>query len=194
MIRAEQLLAKQGTEAKATLDRPLDHLVACHRRIEERLEGLERAACHLEDRHEEALEVIGNCFRFLTSNGAWHTADEEESVFPRLVGRMADEESRFLRDLEGEHRDVERLLEELRNLHSLLAVSGRDQQETAQRFRQGVATLCAAYRRHIAAEDGRLIPLAKRILGEADLTALSRAMRSRRGLAPEAGPEVSDPL
>ncbi len=194
MIRAEQLVAKQGTEARATLDRPLDHLVACHRRIEEQLEGLERAACHLEDRHEEALDVVGNCFRFLTSNGAWHTADEEESVFPRLVGRMSDEESRFLRDLEGEHRDVERLLEELRNLHHLLAAGGRVQEGTARRFRQGVSTLCAAYRRHIAAEDGRLIPLAQRILGEADLTALSWEMRSRRRLAAGAGAEASGPL
>lgn len=194
MIRAEQLVAKQGTEVRATLDRPLDHLVACHRRIEERLDGLERAARHLEDRHEETLDVIGNCFRFLTSNGAWHTADEEESVFPRLVGRMTDEESRFLRDLEGEHRDVEKLLEELETLHPLLAACGEDQSETVRRFRRGVATLCAAYRTHIAKEDGRLIPIAKRILREADLTGLSREMRARRGLAAEAEPEVSYPL
>lgn len=194
MIRAEQLVTKHGPAVGATMSQPLDHLVACHRRIEERLEGLERAARHLEDRHEEALEVIGNCFRFLTSNGAWHTADEEESVFPRLVGRMTDEESRFLRDLEREHRDVETLLEDLKNLHPLLAVRGGDQEGTARRFRQGAATLCSAYRGHIAAEDERLIPLAKRILRETELSVLSREMRARRGLAVEAGPEASDPL
>ncbi len=101
MIRLEQITDKPEMGAKATLDRPLDHLVACHRRIEERLEILERAAVHLGDRRDEAMETIENCFRFLDSNGMWHTADEEESIFPRLQGRLNQTDAQFLRSLEA---------------------------------------------------------------------------------------------
>lgn len=33
----------------ATVDSPIEHLMACHRRIEQRLDTLVNAACHLEN-------------------------------------------------------------------------------------------------------------------------------------------------
>ncbi|MCC7175872.1 MAG: hemerythrin domain-containing protein [Bryobacterales bacterium] len=189
MIRVEEIGNKpRTTEETATLDRPLDHLLACHRRIEERLAVLERAANHLEDRRGEALTAIGNSIRFLDSNGVWHTADEEESVFPRIAGRISEENRRFLQDLEAQHRDAEKHVEDLRAVYSLLISEGdaRPDRELPQRFREAVAALCADYRKHIAAEDERLLPLARSALNEVELKALSREMRIRRGLTAEA--------
>jgi len=72
-----------GTAGESTtLDAPLEHLMACHRRIEERLATLERAGAALESRRDEALGAIRAAFAFMDSNGAIHTRDEEESLFP----------------------------------------------------------------------------------------------------------------
>jgi hemerythrin-like domain-containing protein len=177
MIRMEQITATSGQRPGATLDQPLDHLPACHRRIEERLAILERAADHLEDRRDEALEAIRNCFRFLDTNGVWHTADEEESVFPRLQQEVEEDEAQFLRGLEADHRTVERVYQDLKDRFAAHSA------ESAGSFREAVAHLCGLYRAHIAAEEASLISIARRVLKESQLLAITREMRVRRGLA-----------
>jgi hemerythrin-like domain-containing protein len=183
MIRLEQITDKPEMGAKATLDRPLDHLVACHRRIEERLEILERAAAHLGDRRDEAMEAIENCFRFLDSNGMLHTADEEESIFPRLQGRLNQTDAEFLRNLEAEHREADGLYERLKELLAGLAAAGPGTSEgLIEDFADVVRRLCEIYRRHIAAEDAHLIGIARAGLNESQLCEISREMKIRRGL------------
>jgi hemerythrin-like domain-containing protein len=157
MISVEQLV-RGSREEGATLDRPLEHLVACHRRIEDRLSVLERAG-----------EAIAGCFRFFDSNGAWHTADEEDSLFPRIQARLTPEELAFLKQLEQEHREAEGLYSELQDL--------------AGRFRTVAGRLCELYRGHIAAEDETLIAIGNRVLAEAELREISGEMKARRGLA-----------
>jgi hypothetical protein len=61
-----------------TIDTPLEHLSACHRRIEDRLATLGRAADHLGKSPDEALEAIRKSLKFLESNGA-PTMDQEAS-------------------------------------------------------------------------------------------------------------------
>ncbi len=183
VIRIEQIGAAPGG-AKATLDEPLDHLLACHRRIEERLEILERAAGHLEDRREEALEAIGKCFHFLETNGAWHTADEEESVFPRMRYRTGAENAEFLRRLEADHRDVESTYAAVKDRYGALSSDNPAHARDAMAgFREEVLRVCGQYRAHIQAEDSRLIGMARAALGDADLAAISSEMKARRGLS-----------
>ena len=67
-----------GPAPANTLDSPVEHLLACHRRIEQKLETLARA---VEANHDEALARV---FHFFDTNGLLHTQDEEESIFPRL--------------------------------------------------------------------------------------------------------------
>ncbi|HVP49545.1 MAG TPA: hemerythrin domain-containing protein, partial [Bryobacteraceae bacterium] len=114
MITPDQLLRPVSQETGSTLDRPLEHLTACHRRIEQRLDTLERAAAHLTDKRSEALEAVEACFRFFESSGILHTADEEESVFPRLQPRLNDAEQKFIVQLEDQHREADRLYAELK--------------------------------------------------------------------------------
>jgi hypothetical protein len=64
-------------EPATTIDTPLEHLTACHRRIEDRLATLGRAADHWGDASEAAWEAIRKTILFLDSNGALHTMDEE---------------------------------------------------------------------------------------------------------------------
>lgn len=184
MIRLEQIAGKPATGSQASLDHPLDHLMACHRRIEERLEILERAAIHLDGRRDDALEAIDNCFRFLNSNGIWHTADEEESIFPRLQARLNQTDAQFLRNLEAEHREADGLYRQLKELRAALAAAVPANSEAViEDFRKVVRHLCEIYRRHIAAEDARFIGIARNGLDESQLSEISREMKTRRGLA-----------
>jgi hemerythrin-like domain-containing protein len=183
MIRVEQLTAakQRGPQEQATLDRPLDHLLACHRRIEERLEILERAAAHLESRPMEALEALAACLRFFDSNGVRHTADEEESLFPRLRDRLTAEQLAYLDQLEQQHRKADRLYSEL-NLLVRELLGGPADAGLAERFRAVVIDLAQLYRSHIASEDQTFLPLARGVLSADQLREISREMKSRRGL------------
>ena len=182
MITPDQLLRPQSTEAGSTIDRPLEHLTACHRRIEQRLDTLERVADHLTDKRGEALEAMEACFRFFESNGILHTADEEESVFPRLQPRLNDAEQKFIAQLEDQHGEADRLYAELKAIAAQLEDGQTVSGEPQQRFRTAAGRLAELYRSHIATEDGTLIALGQRVLSLAELTEISREMKRRRGL------------
>src|SRR5689334_840774 len=93
---------------------PLEHLLACHRRIENRLATLERAGEHLEDRTGEPLIAISNSLRFMDTSGVLHTVDEEQSVFPRLRSSLSPEEIAYLDGLESQHRQVDEVYTSLK--------------------------------------------------------------------------------
>jgi hypothetical protein len=52
--------------------------------------------------------------------------------------------------------------------------------EAANRFRETVNRLSYLYRTHIAAEDAHLIGLGREVLSAAELSAISREMKTRR--------------
>ncbi len=169
MIKPEALFA--GAARRSSLDEPLEHLMACHRRIEERLETLERAAAHLEDRTEEALGAFRSAFAFLDTSGALHTADEEESLFPRLMAALERGERAYLAGLEHDHTEAHRIYTELK-----LSL------DRPAQARHLVDRLCALYRAHIASEDDVLQEYARVHLSAEQLAEIGREMKGRRGL------------
>ena len=188
MIHIDQIATKPGLEAKPTLHRPADHLLACHRRIEERLDILEMAAFQLPNRREEALRAMGNVFRFFESNGTWHTADEEDSIFPRLRGRLDDAEVQLLNGLEMEHRQVEVLYADVRDFYTeLVTLPIGPAEAMIEPLQNSIMRLHELYRNHISKEDANLIPLIRKILDEDQLAIIAEEMKSRRGLIPHEG-------
>ena len=161
-----------AADAASTLDHPLEHLVACHARIEERLAILERAGEYLDAKPEEAQQALESVFRYFETSGVMHTADEEESVFPRLAGRLSEEDREYVAALEKQHREAEELYTRLK----------RGSQGDLAEYREVVARFCRLYREHIASENERLIAVGKRLLPSAELDAISTEMKQRRGL------------
>lgn len=178
MIHADQLTAKRPAES-ATLDRPLDHLVACHRRIEEKLCVLERASDHMEERTEEALRACHSAFTFLDSSGVLHTEDEEESVFPRIRQHATAEEIAYLDSLEAQHREVEGCLARLKSLTKQLERDSNPM-HVRQAFAQTVAKLTGLYRAHIASENEALTEIGRARLDEVAMAEIAFEMRLRR--------------
>jgi iron-sulfur cluster repair protein YtfE (RIC family) len=102
---------------------PIEHLFACHRRLEDRLAILERAGGHLESAPGEALTAITNSLRFMDTSGVLHTVDEEQSVFPRLRCHLTQEELAYLDELESQHREADRVYESLKGVVAALTES-----------------------------------------------------------------------
>jgi hemerythrin-like domain-containing protein len=157
---------------------PLEHLLACHRRIENRLATLERAGEHLEDRTGESLIAISNSLRFMDTSGVLHTVDEEQSVFPRLRSSLSPEEIAYLDGLESQHRQVDEVYTSLKQ--TIEQLHQESTPERIARYRELVAKLTTAYRAHIASEDSILMEMGRRILTADELSAIHKEMRSRR--------------
>ena len=188
VISLQTLFSPQSKPS--TLSDPLAHLLACHRRIEERLATLERAAEHLNDRTGAALVAFRSVFEFMDSAGVLHTADEEESLFPRLMPALERGERTYLAGLEHDHTAAHLIYTELKAKLELV--------QTCPSARAGVQglveRLTELYRRHIASEDEVLQAYARRSLSSAQLDEIAAEMRLRRATPPasasgQGGPE-----
>lgn len=176
MIPAGQLFAAAAAPSPDNVE---EFLMACHRRIEQRLDALERAAGAVETSREEALAAFESAFRFLDSSGALHTEDEEDSVFPRLRARMEAGERIFLAELEHDHAEAGMIYRRLRTLVDRAARGDTD----GQAIRGAVEELAALYRKHIASEDTALTESVRRLLTPSDREAIAAEMRARRALS-----------
>lgn len=185
MIPAGQLFAGAAAPSPENVE---EFLMACHRRIEQRLDALERAAAAIEANREEALAVFESAFRFLDSSGALHTEDEEDSVFPRLRARMEAGERVYLAELEHDHAEAGGIY---RHLRALVEGAAQGDADVAA-IRGAVERLTALYRRHIASEDAALSGYARRLLTPEDRGAIAAEMRARRQL-PDAISAPGDP-
>lgn len=183
MIKPEQLFrqAKPTDAGQSTLDRPLDHLMACHRRIEDRLDTLQRAGDHLGTRLAEALGAVHSSLRFFDSNGVLHTEDEEQSVFPRLRPRLRDQDRDYVASLEQQHDEADALYAELKEIVGKLDAGAADAR-LIERYQATVSRLASLYREHIASEDDALVRLGREHFTEDELRQISAEMKRRRGL------------
>lgn len=171
-------------------DEPIGLLTDCHRRIEMFLELLQRA---VRDHAEPPLDAsaanaIRNAQRYFAKAAPKHTADEEESLFPRLraAATAQGQHCASIARLESDHEHADRLHAQA---DALLEAWLRDGSlPPAQRTELGamLASLRALYREHIHVEEAEVFPLAGALLSPADLSAVGSEMRARRGLPPDA--------
>jgi hemerythrin-like domain-containing protein len=167
---------------------PLALLSDCHRRIELFLQVLADtthrvAGGALTARERADLEAA---LQYFATGAVRHTADEEESVFPRLraCGQAADPGViEAIRHLECDHAEAERrhvLIDAL--IWTWLADGTLDQDATAE-LGVHLTALQAIYRDHIAIEDRMLFSAASRLLSFDQLAQIGEEMAARRGLA-----------
>jgi hemerythrin-like domain-containing protein len=170
-------------EAAPGPDDPVGMLMACHRRLEGRLETLLRVVevyrLRDEERYDQAAGAIGLVIRHLHGPTRTHHEDEEVSLFPRMVARDA-EAARAIAALEAQHETLEAQWNAV--LPTLVGLAEGDEptDELVARLAVGVEALVTAYREHIRLEDEELYPLAKRVLSEAEVAALGQEMAARR--------------
>ncbi|HVN83209.1 MAG TPA: hemerythrin domain-containing protein [Candidatus Binatia bacterium] len=172
---------------------PLSVLSDCHRRIEHFLSVLvtvtrQSRGGALDSEQRDALQVS---LRYFAEAEPMHTADEEESLFPRLraahhaqapaaiaiANRLTDEH----RNVRAHHDRVAALVRRWLDDDSLPSDAIGD-------LAKDLDALAAIYRRHIPTEDEELLALARGILSAGDVAIIGREMAARRGVTPSPGP------
>lgn len=165
-------------------DTPLKLLSGCHRRVESHLALLSRAAEALAGKAavppEEALEALAKVQRYFATSGRIHTADEEESLFPRLRALGDAALDRMMRELEDQHRVADPLHERLDAVCDKALADRALAPADAAELEAVAAGLAALYPGHIGLEDGELFPRAGELLPAAEWNLVWQEMRRRR--------------
>jgi hemerythrin-like domain-containing protein len=163
---------------------PTGLLSDCHRRVEMFL-GTLAAVAKVMDRAatEETSQALESALRYFAQAAPKHTADEEESLFPRLRRIHHPEiEAAFsrLEKLEEEHRWAGPLHAEVDRLGAQYLSAGSLSRPEVDDFRKAVASLVSMYKQHISVEDSLMFPLAARMLSDTDKVAIAEEMAGRR--------------
>lgn len=184
-----EFMIQIGAPLANDFSNPLGVLSDCHRRVEHFLHLLitVTAQAHggaLSAEQRDALEVA---LRYFDEAAPKHTADEEESLFPRLRASRhprASEALAIVDALAADHEVAQAHHVQVATLAHRWLTHGRLAAAAARELTTRLDALAALYRRHIPLEDGELIPLARGILDAADIAAFGREMAARRGIDP----------
>ncbi len=166
---------------------PTGLLSDCHRRIEMFLRVLEGVASVIDrPMTEETPAALESALRYFREAGPKHTADEEESLFPRLRQmRLPEVETAIerLAPLEHDHLVAGSLHAEVQELGRRYLAAGSLESTDVEAFRKAIASLVSLYKQHISVEDALVFPLAARLLSSAEKAAIADEMAARRNLA-----------
>ena len=163
---------------------PTGLLSDCHRRIEMFLGSLERVAAVIhEPLQPDVRGALEASLRYFREAAPKHTADEEESLFPRLrqVRRPeVDAAIKQLEPLENEHRRADHLHAEVDRLGLRAVQQGSLTANEARQFQEYVAELSSIYAEHIRIEDEVVFPVAGRVLSPPEKAEIAKEMAARR--------------
>lgn len=178
MLTVADLL--RGPRPAGSVHDPLEHLTACHPRVEQRLETLARATAALPGQRAESLAAIDVALAFFATNGVRHTEDEEVSLFPRLLPKLTASERAVIELLEQEHGEAGFLHAELERLAVRLH-DGVPDETAIEAFKACLGRLASLYGRHIAVEDTQVAGFARSRLTAVELAEISAEMKRLRG-------------
>jgi hemerythrin-like domain-containing protein len=179
-----------GAKPSPDFSNPIDLLSDCHRRIERFLAVLMEVSEQAGggEMTDEQSRAWKNGLDYFKNAAPRHTADEEESLFPRLR-RVAQPEIQTalaeMQELEGDHEQAKKwheIVEQLGRKWLSEAVLARGD---ATELENALANLSELYRRHIALEDDNLFPVAAAVLGDTEKADIGNEMARRRGLDPK---------
>ena len=169
---------------KHNFNDPTRLLSDCHRRVEMFLGILHAVGKRIDQLPtEETTQALESALRYFAEAAPKHTADEEESLFPRLR-RVDDPDLRSalvkMDKLEDDHRWAAPLHAEIERIGAQYLSASKLSDGDVVAFRNSVESLVAMYRQHISIEDELIFPLAARVLSDAAKSAIAREMADRR--------------
>lgn len=167
--------------------KPLDILFQCHQKIAANLEALRRAAEALRNPDEtpipDVFDTINTVFTHFLTAGIKHTADEEQSLFPRMRGygtQIVSDVFSVVDQLEDQHRRAASIEKSLNQLFiGMLADSELDNNKV-ELFSDLSESIYDLYRPHIQMENEFVFPAAGRILSPEELFDVGKEMYQRR--------------
>jgi hemerythrin-like domain-containing protein len=172
-----------GARPDSGFDDPIGMLKDCHGRIQHFLEILVTVAALAQGRALTAEETsaIDSALHYFRTGGERHTADEEESLFPRLRAQSTDADVAKLAALEEDHSSAARLHEEVENLYTQWSKERTLSADAGKQLSEATRQLDALYKAHIEVEESVVFPHAARTLDRATLATIGEEFRGRRG-------------
>jgi hemerythrin-like domain-containing protein len=173
-----------GAPRESSFNQPFQLLSDCHRRVEMFLGVLGQLARSRPSRlNQDQTGALERALDYFRDAAPKHTADEEESVFPRLRGLsspQAGEAVRIIEKLESHHVDANLLHRMVDTLGRKWLGQGTLDTDEMTAFAAHVSSLESMYREHIALEDQALFPLAETLLSPETAAEIGREMAERR--------------
>jgi len=175
-----------GSLGQPGFDTPFALMSDCHRRIESFLEIFQRvvdryASIPLDEEARSALLAADRYFRESAPN---HTADEEDSLFPRLRSLDREDLGSLLLEaerLEREHEQAELIHSKVEEQVHRWLIAGTISKDEIDQLRQDLDALQVLYARHILFEDSILFPRAADVLSGSEIKDIGTEMATRRG-------------
>jgi len=179
-----------GAKPAGDFSNPIELLGDCHRRIERFLAVLVAVARQARggpltpEQKDEWLRALD----YFHNAAPRHTADEEESLFPRLremeLPQVRDVLSK-VQELEKDHEQASEWHDTVEQLGRRWLADGQLTPEDTESLGTGLAQLSELYTHHIALEDQNVFPLAAAVLPSTEKANIGIEMAKRRGLDPQ---------
>jgi hemerythrin-like domain-containing protein len=179
-----------GQKPESGFNNPLGLLSDCHRRIERFLDVLVRLCAKSAGDFMTPPKIIAleEALQYFREYAPKHTADEEESLFPRLRKASGGQAAlKCMEKLESDHETAARDHGAVDVLGTGWIERGCLRDVELLEMKQALQRLSHLYARHIAIEDQQLFPLAARVLPAEALAEVGREMAARRGVVANRG-------
>ncbi|MFZ0804724.1 MAG: hemerythrin domain-containing protein [Candidatus Sulfotelmatobacter sp.] len=161
-------MAVQSGAKSHPFSNPTALLSDCHRRIEMFLGSLQRVGEFVDQPlSKDARSALQSALRYFREAAPKHTADEEQSLFPRLRQAhlpIAENAILALEALECEHQQANNLHAEVNSLGIQCLEYGPLSLAGASRFQHAISELAKIHKEHIRVEDEVVFPAADQIL------------------------------
>lgn len=176
-----------GARRESDFTDPIGMLGDCHRRIERFLGVLVSIAAEQKGGplNEGQRTALVTSLRYFREAAPKHTADEEESLFPRL--RQAGDTAALavlarVDSLEQDHERAAKIHDEVDGLYRRWLSTGALSAAESSRLAAEMDQLSSLYRNHIAIEDTEVFPVAATVLSKAERVRVGAEMAARRGV------------
>ena len=171
-----------GAKPDSGFDDPLGMLKDCHRRIEHFLNILCVVVGRGQGRalSEEEIEAIHAALQYFRVGGQRHTADEEESLFPRLRTGSGSGALVEIQGLENDHEAANGLHAVVESLYLKWISDGSLDEFDAHQLASNTARLKELYAVHIQVEEQHVFPRAAQLLDSETIQTIGQEFRNRR--------------
>lgn len=171
-----------GAKPDCGFDDPIGMLIDCHRRIERFLHVLCVVASRARNRAltDEEVTAIQSALQYYRVGGLRHTADEEESLFPRLRAKSITGNFEEISGLENDHRLANDLHVTVDALYTAWIAAGHLNPEDEQRLQSATKQLKHLYEEHIQIEEKTVFPRATGMLDSQTIAAIGQEFQARR--------------
>ncbi len=171
-----------GAKPDSGFDDPIGMLKDCHRRIESFLRVLSLVAERAKGRRlsDDEAAAVDSSLKYFRTGGVRHTADEEESLFPRMREQLPGNAVEELHGLEDDHQRANELHAKVEGLFENWMEAGVLSEDRQQALLEANAELDGLYKAHIRIEEDAVFPQAAKTLDKKAVEAMGQEFRARR--------------